>query len=81
MWLRPNVPSVKTNFISIAELWPNGENKDIVDLKHPIELSNWLDQFKGYTRGTKTYSWDRMKAEIRIEGGGSPSSYCKTSVR
>ncbi|KAG8960070.1 hypothetical protein FRC05_007121, partial [Tulasnella sp. 425] len=64
------------NSISVAELWPNDQNKDIEDLKNPIDLSNWLDQFKTYTDETKWFEWDRLKAEARIGSGSAPGSFC-----
>ncbi|KAG8946195.1 hypothetical protein FRC04_012050, partial [Tulasnella sp. 424] len=76
IWVRPKVPSVGKNSISVAELWPNDQNKDIKDLKTPIDLSNWLDKFKTYTDETKWFEWDLLKAEVKIASGHAPGSFC-----
>jgi hypothetical protein len=76
VWLRVKVPSLGKNSISVAELGVDDVKKDIVDLKTPIALSNLLDGFKGYTNEEKWFDWTVMKAQVKVDGGHSPGSYC-----
>ncbi|KAG9028945.1 hypothetical protein FS837_003702 [Tulasnella sp. UAMH 9824] len=80
IWLRVKVPGIGKNSISVAVLSANDKNKDIVNLKNPIDLSNLLDQFKGYTDERHLFEWESLKAEVTIGSGHAPAAYCNVST-
>jgi len=72
---RGKVPSMQKNSMSGVELDIGDARAEMVDLKNPISLSNFLDDNKVYSRDERKFTFRNVTLDLRIEGGDDPSSH------